>query len=508
MVSEVALILGDQLSMGISALRAAQKERAVVLMAEVRAETDYTRHHKQKIAFFLSAMRHFARELDHAGWCVRYVPLDCPENRQSIVGEIERAVEDTGAGRVIATQPGEWRLRQELADVRGIKILPDDRFIASEEEFSAWARGRRQLRMEYFYREMRRKTGLLMDGDQPEGGQWNYDAQNREPLRDDVTPCAPFVCKPDSTTRTVIQMVERVFPDNFGTTDGFGFAVTRADALKAARHFIRHALALFGDYQDAMAAGEHTLFHSVLSPYLNTGLLSPMEVCEMAETAYRSGDAPLNAVEGFIRQIIGWREFIRGIYFHAGPDYTSSNFFGNTRALPEFYWTADTDLACVRDAVEGTQETAYAHHIQRLMVTGNFALLAGVDPAQVHDWYLAVYADALEWVEAPNTIGMSQFADGGLVGSKPYAASGAYINRMSNYCAGCAYNVKERETDKACPFNALYWDFIVRNEGRLGKNPRLQPVYRNWARMKDVARTATLKRADALLARMDAGERI
>ena len=378
----------------------------------------------------------------------------------------------------MVTEPGEWRLAGALEG--WAEILPDDRFLVSHAQFDAWAAGRKALRMEYFYRDMRRQTGLLMDGDKPAGGQWNFDADNRRPAARDLLMPQPLRFEPDETTRAVLDLVASRFGNHFGQLEPFWFATTRADAEAAFAHFLKTALPQFGDFQDAMLVQEKFLYHAVVSPYLNCGLLDPLAVCRAAEAEYRAGRAPLNAVEGFIRQIIGWREYVRGIYWREGPDYVRRNALNATRPLPGFYWTAETDMACLRAAIEQTRDEAYAHHIQRLMVTGNFALLAGVDPHEVHEWYLAVYADAYEWVEAPNTVGMSQFADGGLLGSKPYAASGAYINRMSDYCAGCKYDVKVKTGPGACPFNYLYWDFIARHRELVKANPRMAQMVRGW----------------------------
>jgi deoxyribodipyrimidine photolyase-related protein len=362
--------------------------------------------------------------------------------------------------------------------------------------------------MEYFYRDMRRRTGLLMDGDKPVGGQWNFDHENRKPARADLFMPRPLAFEPDARTAEVLDLVGQRFGNHFGDLRPFGFPVTRDGALQAAAHFVSRMLPHFGDYQDAMLRGESFMYHSVLSPLLNVGLLDPLELCRLAEAAYHEGRAPLNAVEGFIRQVIGWREFVRGIYWLAGPSYTGLNALGATRSLPSMYWTAETDMACMQAVISQTREHAYAHHIQRLMVTGNFALLAGVDPFQVHEWYLAVYIDAFEWVEAPNTIGMSQFADGGVVGSKPYVSSGAYINRMSDYCAGCAYDVAQKSGPGACPFNLLYWHFLLRHRMRFAQNPRMAQMYRTWDRMEETRRTTVLAEADAFLARLDAGEAV
>ena len=399
-------------------------------------------------------------------------------------------------------------MRDALLNVPDLELCPDTRFLVSEEAFAAWADGRKQLRMEYFYRNVRRQTGLLMEGDQPAGGCWNFDAENRKPAAPDLFMPAPFSVTPSDETEAVLDLVEERFAENFGTLRPFAYGVTRADAEAAATHFIKECLPRFGDFQDAMLSGEPFLYHSLLSPYLNVGLLDPLDICRQAETEWREGRAPLNAVEGFIRQIIGWREYVRGIYFYAGPGYVTSNHFDNRRALPAFYWTAETDMACIASVVGQTRDNAYAHHIQRLMVTGTFALLAGIDPGEVHRWYLAVYIDAFEWVEAPNTIGMSQFADGGMLASKPYAASGAYINRMSEYCGSCQYNVKQRTGEGACPFNSLYWDFLARNGEKLSNNPRLGQMYRTWSRFKPEVQDEIRDHARATLDVLDEGRRI
>ena len=507
------LILGDQLSRDISSLRSARKTADVIVMGELADEASYVKHHKKKIAFVFSAMRHFAAELEKAGFNVDYQYYDQKGAASSFKALVRAAAKKHGGARVIVTEPGEHRL---MDDMRGwekalripVEIREDDRFICSHAEFRQWAEGRKTLRMEYFYREMRRKTGLLMDGEDPAGGQWNYDKENRKPADADLFMPAIKSVRPDATTKEALALVAERFSGHFGDLEPFRFATTRKDALKALDHFIDAALPLFGDYQDAMLRGEKFLYHSVLSLYINAGLLAPLETCERVAEAYEAGRAPLNAVEGFIRQIIGWREYVRGVYWLNDGDYTRKNFFGHTRALPGFYWTGETDMACLHAAIGQTKEDAYAHHIQRLMVTGTFAMLAGVDPYEVHEWYLAVYADAYEWVEAPNVIGMSQYADGGALASKPYAASGAYINRMSDYCKGCAYKVSKKTEEGACPFNSLYWDFLARNEDALKGNPRMAQMYRTWARMKPETQKAYRARAKATLDRLDRGERI
>lgn len=504
MTGTLRLLLGDQLTRTISALDGLDPARDVVVMAEVRAEATYVRHHKQKIAFLFSAMRHFAAALEAEGFRVHYVRHDAPDNPGSLGAVLQDAVARHRPSHVVLTEPGEWRVRQMMEEWREtlpvpVHIRPDTRFIASHDEFADWAQGRRQYRMEFFYREMRRKTGLLMEDGQPVGGQWNFDADNRKRLPDGEMLPARRRFPPDAITREVINLVERSFPGHFGTLEDFGWGVTRADALLALDDFITHGLPRFGDYQDAMKTGADFLFHGLLSPYLNAGLLTPLEVCARAEQALREGRAPLNAVEGFIRQIIGWREFVRGIYWHEMPDYAETNHLGAARPLPDFYWTGETDMACMAAVVDVTRRTAYAHHIQRLMVTGNFALLAGIAPREIEEWYLAVYADAYEWVELPNVHGMVMFADGGRLASKPYAASGAYISRMSDYCRGCRYDPAEKLGEKACPFNALYWNFLMENAAALERNPRMAMPLRNLARMDADQRTALRAHASAFL---------
>ncbi|MEN2787137.1 cryptochrome/photolyase family protein [Sphingomonas qilianensis] len=502
-------ILGDQLSLGLSSLRDADQASVRLLMMEVADEATYVRHHKKKIAYIFAAMRHHAATLRAGGWTVDYITLDDPENSGSFTGEIARAVARLAPERIIVTEAGEWRVMAMLEaweTIFGVPvdIRPDDRFIASHAEFTTWIEGRKQLRMEFFYREMRRKTGLLLDDGKPAGGEWNYDSENRKPARASLLMPRPLAFAQDDITTPVLALVADRFADHPGTLDRFDYAVTKEDALRQQAYFLEHALPCFGDYQDAMLTGERFLWHSILSPYINSGLLDPLALCQAAEAEYRAGRAPLNSVEGFIRQIIGWREYMRGIYWSQGPDYVERNFLDAHRPLPAFYWTGETDMHCLKEAIVQTLETAHAHHIQRLMVTGNYALLIGADPRQVHQWYLEVYLDAYEWVELPNTLGMSQFADGGLLSSKPYASAGAYINRMSDYCRHCRYDVKQRTGPDSCPFNALYWDFLVRNEDRLGRNQRLAMPYRNWARMNAGTQADIRASAAATLASLDA----
>ena len=502
-------VLGDQLSPALSSLHRLRKADTVVLMMEVADETRYVRHHKQKIAFILSAMRHHAAALRELGWTVDYVALDDPANSGSFTAEVARAIARHSPDRIVVTEAGEWRVQAMLGEWQTlfglpVAIRPDTRFIASHGDFETWAEGRAELTMEWFYRDMRRRTGLLMDGDEPEGSRWNFDKENRKPARADLLMPRPLSFAPDAVTQAVLALVEARFADHPGSLDGFDWAVTAADAERQADAFVANALAEFGPYEDAMLIGERHLWHSILSPYINAGLLDPLALCRRVEAAYRAGRVPLQSAEGFIRQVIGWREFMRGIYWHAGPDYVRRNFLGHTRQLPRWYWTGETDMRCLTEAIGQTLATAHAHHIQRLMVTGNFALLIGADPAEVHRWYLEVYVDAYEWVELPNTLGMSQFGDGGLVGSKPYVSSGAYINRMSDYCRHCRYDVTKRVGEDACPFNALYWDFLARHEEKLRPNRRLAMPYRTWDRQSDADRRATRAQAARFLATLDA----
>ena len=489
MTGALRMVLGDQLSDGLASLADLDQAQDIVLMAEVRDECTYVRHHVQKITLVLSAMRHFAAALRARGVRVDYVTLDDPRNTHSLRGEVLRAVARHAPSRVVVVEAGEWRLAEDMRgwhDAAGleVEILDDTRFFCRRRDFFAWARGRGQLRLEFFYRDMRRQTGLLMEGDAPAGGRWNYDPENRKALpKHAVVPDAPRFA-PDAVTREVMTLVEREFGVHFGELAPFAWPVTAADAQAALAAFIRERLPYFGDWQDAMKTGEFALFHALISTSLNVGLLEPREICAAAAEAFAAGYVPLNAAEGFIRQILGWREFVRGVYWLHMPGYGTRNALDARRPLPWFYWSGETEMNCIHQVVTDTRRHAYAHHIQRLMITGNFALLAGLDPNEVDEWYMIVYADAYQWVEMPNTRGMALFADGGVVGSKPYAASGAYINRMSDYCRGCAYDVKDAVGERACPFNYLYWDFMARHRDVLAANTRVAMPLRTLERME------------------------
>jgi deoxyribodipyrimidine photolyase-related protein len=505
------LVFADQLSDSLASLQGLNKAHDTVMLCEVMEEASYVPHHPKKIAFLFSAMRHFAAELEAEGVHVRYVKLDDAKNTGSFTGEVQRAVAELKPSNVVVTEPGEYRVLQmmkewqESVDIP-VEILPDTRFLSTHAEFSKWAKGKKQLRMEFFYREMRKKYSILMDPDgKPTGGEWNYDKENRKPPKSGMSSPARISHKKSALTNEVLMLVKERFIHHFGTLKPFHYAVTRKQALMELDHFIAKLLPNFGDYQDAMVADEPYLYHSLISSYLNAGLLLPLEICERAEAAYRAGNAPLNAVEGFIRQILGWREYVRGIYWQFMPEYGERNHLNATRPLPEFYWTADTHMFCIAETVRHTRDHAYSHHIQRLMITGNFALLAGLDVKAVQEWYLAVYSDAYEWVEMPNTLGMALFGDGGVVASKPYAASGKYIHRMSNYCAQCQYDPDVMTGEKACPFNALYWDFLVRHEDKFRGNQRMPYVFSTWDKFAPEKQEAIRAQAKNTFKKMSEG---
>lgn len=507
MIKNLRFLLGDQLHLSLSSLQDIDPLHDVILMAEVKEETVYVPHHPKKIALLFSAMRHFAETLRQHHYQVRYVSITDPANCGSLMGELQRAVEELSPQQVIMAEPGEWRLYEQLLSWQNtpgnisLTLRPDTRFLCTRSAFQEWAGHKKSLRMEYFYRHLRKEYGILLDHAQrPLGGQWNFDKENRQPPRSKMTFPARLHFAPDHLTKEVLDYVETHFSHHFGNLYPFDFAVTQSEAEQALEHFLTHFLPFFGTYQDAMIDGEPFLYHSHLSAYLNCGLLLPLEVIQKAEAAYHQGHVPLPAVEGFIRQIMGWREFIRGIYWLRMPIYAEQNYFGASRPLPEFYWTGNTEMQCMKEAISHTKQHAYSHHIQRLMVTGNFALLAGIAPKEICDWYLAVYADAYEWVELPNTLGMALYGDGGFFASKPYAASGKYIHRMSNFCQSCCYDPDILIGDKACPFNSLYWYFLESHQSLLRDNQRMQLIYTILDRFTLEKKRHIRQQAEAFLA--------
>ncbi len=499
------VVLGDQLDLDASGFDGFDAAVDAVWMAEAAKESTHVWSSKPRTVMFLAAMRHFARALQAAGRPLHYTRLDAPGNRGSLGAQLQADMLRLKPARLVMTAPGDWRVLEGIKGVAEAHGLPldireDRHFFSSIRDFAAHAQGRKSLRMEYFYREQRKRHRVLMHNDEPVGGQWNFDADNREAFDaagpGTVPARASFA--PDAVTHEVIALVNERFADHPGRLDSFAWPLTRAQALQSLQAFINERLPLFGRFQDAMWPGDAWLYHSHLSAALNLKLLNPREVVAAAEAAYHDGHAPLASVEGFIRQILGWREYVRGVYWTQMPAYLERNALGAREDLPAWFWTGATDMACLRDALAQTLEHGYANHIQRLMVTGLYALMLGVDPKQVHAWYLAVYVDAVEWVELPNTLGMSQYADGGVMGSKPYIATGKYIQRMSPHCKGCRYDPAQRSGDSACPFTTLYWDFLMRHEATLARNPRMALQVKNVTRLTDAQKQAVNERAAAI----------
>ncbi len=505
------LVLGDQLSMHSPALSDFDPAQDAVLMIEADSEATEVWSHKARIVMFLSAMRHFAGQLRARGWPLDYVALAAHADT-SFAARLAAALQRHRPQSLKLLEAGEFRMRNLIAETCKAAQLAchwvdDTHFLCSRTEFAAWAKNKRELRMEFFYRDMRKRHQVLMQAGEPVGGQWNFDVENRSSYPKKTGPGAiplPAAFAPDALTATVIAEVEQRFPDHPGATQHFFWPVTREQALIALDTFIRDRLPNFGKYQDAMWTNTPAGWHSLLSAALNLHLLDPREVIAAAEQAHYNGTAPLEAVEGFIRQILGWREFIRGVYWLDMPAMREANHYGHQRDLPAWFWSGETHMACVRDCLQQTLAYGYAHHIQRLMVTGNFALLAELSPQQVEDWYLAIYVDAIEWVELPNTAGMALHACGPRFTSKPYVASGAYIHRQSNYCSGCRYDPAQRTGDSACPFTTLYWNFIDKHAKALGSNPRTALMSKNLRRRSDPERAAIRKQAAVMLQNLDA----
>ncbi|MDX2050320.1 MAG: cryptochrome/photolyase family protein [Rickettsiaceae bacterium] len=491
------LILSDQLSRTISSLKHANKDDLIVFY-ETSFDLYKINHHKKKIAFLLASARRFAESLVGEGLNVFYLKCDDQNNTGNFNNDIESIILSHNISKIIVTDPNNWALKEFFVDLSKkyhVTILEDDRFLATSKDFAEFASTRKELRMEYFYRSMRKKYNILMHNNEPIGGKWNYDSENRRAFNNQTQIPKRISHKKSEILKSVLQLVPERFASNFGNLEPFFYATTREEALIELESFVENILVNFGDYQDAMKRNEPYLFHSLISSYLNAGLLLPIEVVKLAEEAYLNGKVALNAAEGFIRQILGWREYIRGIYNYFMPEYKELNYLGATVPLPEFYWTQQTDMFCIKEVVNHTKEHAYSHHIQRLMITGNFALIAGLDVKEVQEWYLAVYSDAFEWVEMPNTLGMALFGDGGIVASKPYAASAKYINKMSDYCKSCKYNPLETVEEGACPFNYLYWAFLNKHRAKFEKNQRMKIMYNIWDKFSSDKKNIIIKKA-------------
>ncbi|WP_219209343.1 cryptochrome/photolyase family protein [Variovorax boronicumulans] len=506
----LVVVLGDQLSLSSVAFEGFDAARDRVWMAEVPEESEHVPSTKMRTALFLSAMRHFADAL-----AARGLPLDYLRLGAHPFASIEEALARTLARErpeaLVMVDAGEWRLEQAIArtcQAAGVRLLQRDdlHFMASRADFADHARGKPRLVMEAFYRQMRTRYRVLLDAQGgPEGGQWNFDADNRGAFGragPGLLPPPPSFA-PDAITREVLADVETHFGDHYGSAEAFDWPVTRAQALVALADFMTWRLQDFGRVQDAMWTDEPFLYHSLLSSSLNLKLLDPREVIDAAVAQWRAGAVGIEAVEGFVRQILGWREFMRGVYWWRMPALAEANALQHHEDLPAWYWSGQVQMNCMRQAIGQTLRTGYAHHIQRLMVTGNFALTFGVAPAQVHAWYLSVYVDAVEWVELPNTVGMSLFADGARFVTKPYAAGGAYIRRMSNYCDGCRYAPGTRSGEGACPMTVMYWDFVARHERLLENNPRTVMMVRNLRRIDAAELSAIRQTATRMRARPD-----
>jgi len=510
----LAIVLGDQLDRSSPVFDDFDPATDALWMAEDAGEATHVWSHKARIAIFLAAMRHFRDEMRDRGIDVIYHALDDERNDApeglgaKLAYDLERAAPQT----VSVVLPGEYRVLESLQRAVAeagydLDVLEDTHFFTTPDEFGRWLDGRRQPRMEHFYREMRRRHGVLMAGDEPAGGRWNFDEDNRKSFgktgpKDLPTPPTFSI---DDTTRAVLDLVATRFSDHPGSLERFNWPVTPAQARAGLNAFIAERLAGFGRHQDAMWTGEPFLNHSLISTALNLKLLSPREVVARAERAWEEDDLPLASVEGFVRQVLGWREYVRGIYWAYMPEYLERNALEASEPLPAFYWTGETEMACLAETIGQTLEVGYAHHIQRLMVTGLFALMLGVEPRQVHEWYLAVYVDAVEWVELPNTLGMSQYADGGLLGSKPYVASGRYVDRMSNYCRGCRFDPGARTGANACPFTTLFWDFLMRHESRFADHPRTGLMWRNLGKVDADEKRRIARQAKQLRETLRAG---
>jgi deoxyribodipyrimidine photolyase-related protein len=499
------LILGDQLNSNHSWYKTIDSAVTYVVM-EVRTETDYAQHHIQKVVGFFTAMRAFANDLKIQKHNVIYIHLTDKTNQQSFDKNLTQLIHQHKFSHFEYQLPDEYRLDELLKNyVNTLNIshtvCDSEHFFTSRNELSDFFKGKKTFLMESFYRYMRKKHRVLMDGEQPLTGQWNYDSDNRKKLPANHKATPPLIFNNDVTD--IITELKKTNVKTIGTIDAKNFIwpINKKQALQLLQFFVSECLPLFGTYQDAMVPSDWSLYHSRVSFSLNTKILSPSEVINTAieEWKKRPNEIEYNQLEGFVRQIIGWREYMRGIYWNKMPEYATLNYFNHTNKLPEWFWTGKTKMHCLKHSINQSLQYAYAHHIQRLMITGNFALLAGIHPNEVDAWYLGIYIDAIEWVEITNTRGMSQFADGGIVGSKPYVSSATYIDKMSHYCGSCYYSKAKKVGDKACPFNSLYWNFYDANESKLAKNPRIGMMYNVWRRMDPKAKAELLQQAQYYL---------
>jgi deoxyribodipyrimidine photolyase-related protein len=503
----LVLILGDQLDLNGAALRAFNIKTDEIVMIESIPEAQYVWSHKAKIALFLSAMRHFAIKLKELNYPLTYIQ----SSPLSIVETLKEKIIQEQITNLICVEPGEWRLKQQIEELARelsitLEMREDAHFYCSHQEFIAWSAGKKELRLEYFYRLMRKTHNILVDSEgNPEGGQWNFDKDNRKPYSKKGPGIieAPILFEPDKVTKEVLKFVSTTYSSHPGALEDFRWPVTREQALEALDYFVEFRLRNFGVFEDAMWTDTPFGWHSILSSSLNLKLLNPREVIAAVLQAWKKHSLDLSTVEGFIRQILGWREFVRGMYYLDMPKMAQDNYYDHQSPLPKWYWTGQTKMACMKDAIGQTLQYGYAHHIQRLMITGNFALLAEILPSEVCDWYLAIYVDAIEWVELPNTAGMALFANGGRFTSKPYIASGAYIKRMSNYCDSCKYKPEVRFGENACPVTTLYWHFLIKHRNQFESSPRTRLMTANLKRISDDDQKSIQKHAGYLLNHLD-----
>jgi deoxyribodipyrimidine photolyase-related protein len=496
-MSSLGLVFVDQLSKNNLVYESISTEDSLLFFEPMSSFYELP-HHKQKLIYLITSLRKYIPTINHE----RVIHEKVTENHQGLTKTLKRIFSEQQFEKLYVTKPSDYQTLKELmffcqSNSIILNVLEDTKFVSNEEDFNLWSKGKKSLIQEYFYRWIRKKHSVLMDEGKPEGGKWNLDKENRKGASalKEIIPDRKLI-KTDELTIGVMVEVDKIFNKSFGDFENFNWATTHKEAWNQMLEFFDTYFKNYGSFQDAMKSNEPFMFHSLLSAYLNSGLLDPMDCIEEAECRYRNNEAPLNSVEGFIRQIIGWREFIRGIYWSNMPHYKELNFFNNTNKLPSFFWDGNTKMHCIADVVDTTKKNAYAHHIQRLMVTGNFAMLSGISPNDICDWYLSVYIDAYEWVELPNTLGMATFSDGGVVGSKPYAASGKYINRMSNYCSSCEYNPKNTIEDDSCPFNYLYWNFLMKNQGLLSKNPRMGLIYNTLSKFQEPFKEKVKRKSD------------